>query len=157
MAGVEDVVLGLPVAGRTTRAAMTTPAMLANELPLRLTVRPSRTVAELLQQVSELVSQLLRLKRYPLDELHHDLGLAGTGAGLFGRRQHPVHREELRFGSATGQGPPALTGRVTDLTISVVGSPQGPTGIQMTSGSPTSSGRSRRARIAARPSTRRGR
>ncbi|WP_441249244.1 amino acid adenylation domain-containing protein [Kitasatospora sp. McL0602] len=103
----ETVVIGLPVRARTTRASLTTPAMLANVLPLRLEVDPSAGLDELIPQVSAKVSELLSHQRYRGEELQRELRRsegAGEAAGVvvnvvsfdgrivFGGHQGAVHQ-----------------------------------------------------------------
>lgn len=53
LTGANDIVLGLPMMGRLGSASIYTPSMVMNLVPLRLTVTPNITLAELLQQVSK--------------------------------------------------------------------------------------------------------
>ncbi len=69
----DDLVIGMPVRARTTRTALTTPGMLANILPLRLTVTAELTFRDLVRQVSERVGDLLRHQRFRGEELHREL------------------------------------------------------------------------------------
>ncbi|WP_051773736.1 non-ribosomal peptide synthetase [Streptomyces sp. NRRL S-237] len=73
--GTEDVVLGLPVTGRTTPDARRTPGMFSKVLPLRLTVTADTTVGELLRITSAGIKEALRHQRYRIEEF------TGTGSG----------------------------------------------------------------------------
>ncbi|AUH39488.1 non-ribosomal peptide synthetase [Streptomyces sp. CMB-StM0423] len=82
--GARDVVVGLTVAGRTGPASRTTPGMLANSLPVRLTVRPGMPLRDLLAQVDARMREAVEHQRYRAEDLHRDLGLSrgpGTAYG----------------------------------------------------------------------------
>jgi enterobactin synthetase component F len=79
MTGVRDVTLGLPVTARKNAVTRGTPAMLANVLPLPLTIETGTTVAELVKQVSAEARRALRHQRYRAEQLRRDLRAAGGG------------------------------------------------------------------------------
>ncbi|WP_328812157.1 non-ribosomal peptide synthetase [Rhodococcus sp. NBC_00297] len=60
----DDVVLGFPVTGRTTAALRATAGMMANLVPLRLTVDSTTAVRELLVQVRREITGALRHQRF---------------------------------------------------------------------------------------------
>jgi nonribosomal peptide synthetase DhbF len=74
--GARDVVVGLTVAGRVGEASRATPGMLANSVPVRLTVRPGMRLADLLAQVDERMREAVEHQRYRAEDLHRDLGLS---------------------------------------------------------------------------------
>ncbi|MEU7062352.1 amino acid adenylation domain-containing protein [Streptomyces sp. NPDC046161] len=74
----EDVVLGLPVTGRTTPAARRTPGMFSKVLPLRLRVTGAMSVEELVRSTSAGIKEALRHQRYRVEELY--AGADGSGA-----------------------------------------------------------------------------
>ncbi|MFI0862141.1 amino acid adenylation domain-containing protein [Streptomyces smyrnaeus] len=81
LTGTRDVVVGLAVAGRPDQVSRTTPGMLANGVPLRLTVRPDMSLGSLLAQVDDGVREAVAHQRYRGEDLHRELGLprdAGT-------------------------------------------------------------------------------
>ncbi|KDN81167.1 hypothetical protein KCH_70790 [Kitasatospora cheerisanensis KCTC 2395] len=75
----QDLVLGLPVRARTTRAALTTPAMLANVLPLRVTVRPEQDFPTVLRHVAERAAEVLAHQRFRGEELRREARRTGAG------------------------------------------------------------------------------
>ncbi|MGI5153413.1 amino acid adenylation domain-containing protein [Plantactinospora sp. CA-294935] len=75
--GRRDLVVGFPVLGRSTRAALTTPGMTANVVPLRLATRPESSLAELARAAYAEMVAARRHQRYPYDELLRDLQLDG--------------------------------------------------------------------------------
>ncbi|MGI5347436.1 amino acid adenylation domain-containing protein [Streptomyces sp. CA-250714] len=81
LTGTRDVVVGLAVSGRPDHVSRTTPGMLANGVPLRLTVRPDMSLGSLLAQVDDRVREAVAHQRYRGEDLHRELGLpraAGT-------------------------------------------------------------------------------
>ncbi|MFJ3399135.1 amino acid adenylation domain-containing protein [Streptomyces microflavus] len=84
LTGTEDVVLGLPLSNRRGPAALRTPAMTVNVLPLRITVRPQDTGAELLRRVVLEIREVRRHQRYPQADLRRDLALESADAPLTG-------------------------------------------------------------------------
>jgi amino acid adenylation domain-containing protein len=73
--GMEDLMFGMPVTARSNSRMRQVPGMVANALPLRLTVTSSMSVAELLAQVGKEVRQLLRHQCYRYEDLRRDLHL----------------------------------------------------------------------------------
>ncbi|WFB09234.1 amino acid adenylation domain-containing protein [Streptomyces sp. LX-29] len=84
MTGTSDIVLSLPVAARTDAALRAAPGMLANIVPLRLTVAPRLRVREFVRRVSREVRTALRHQRYRRIDLARDLQLPDGGRGLLG-------------------------------------------------------------------------
>ncbi|HWM36227.1 MAG TPA: amino acid adenylation domain-containing protein, partial [Streptomyces sp.] len=81
----EEVMLGLPVTARVGPALRTVPGMASNVLPLRVPVAQDRPAAELVRAVGAEMKAALGHQRYRYEDLRHDLGLTGGGAGrLFG-------------------------------------------------------------------------
>lgn len=82
--GRREVVLGLPMTGRPGSVPLRVPGLVMNVLPLRLTVRPDRTFAELVGQVVRGVREVRRHQRYRYEDTRRDLRLLGEGRGLVG-------------------------------------------------------------------------
>ncbi|MEV6805178.1 D-alanine--poly(phosphoribitol) ligase subunit DltA [Streptomyces sp. NPDC051132] len=123
----EDVVIGLPVRARSTRTALTTPGMLANVLPLRLTVRSDMEFGELVQQVSTRVSELLKHQRYRGEELHRQLRRTEDGsADTPGVLVNVVTFDgEIVFGGLRGTVHQLPSGPVRDVLIEFFGGNDG--------------------------------
>lgn len=85
LTGENDIVLGLPMMGRLGSVSIHTPSMVMNLVPLRLTVTPNITLAELLQQVSKEIRDVRRHHKYRHEELRRDLKLLGENQRLFDR------------------------------------------------------------------------
>ncbi|MYV64916.1 hypothetical protein GT043_02880 [Streptomyces sp. SID2131] len=62
--GRTDLVVNLPVTARRSRAELDTPAQLANELPLRLTVDPAAGFTTLVRHTATKVREALRHQRH---------------------------------------------------------------------------------------------
>ncbi|WP_416905489.1 amino acid adenylation domain-containing protein [Micromonospora echinospora] len=84
MSGSADVLLGLPVTGRMSRAERDVPGMTTNAMPLRIRMPAGTSLADLLAGVgAELRAGLLH-SRYPAAMLGRDLGRTGQGRPFWG-------------------------------------------------------------------------
>ncbi|MDH6108571.1 amino acid adenylation domain-containing protein [Kitasatospora sp. MAP12-15] len=120
LTGTEDVVLGLPVTGRTNRLQRTTPGMLANVLPIRLTVRPGCGLAELTRQAGTAMREALRHQRYRYEDLQRDLNLVGGsgGARLFGTTVNVMAFDyDLRFAGLPSTAHNFSNGAIEDVSF----------------------------------------
>ncbi|MBT2383977.1 non-ribosomal peptide synthetase [Streptomyces sp. ISL-11] len=126
LTGTPDVVLGLPLANRRG-AALRTPAMTVNVMPLRIAVRPQDTGAELLRRVVREMRAVNRHGRYRLEDLRRDLGLTGSEQPLFGPMVNikAFEGEDLDFAGLPGTVHNLAAGPVDDLAVSVVPAPHG--------------------------------
>ncbi|WP_326594000.1 non-ribosomal peptide synthetase [Streptomyces sp. NBC_01294] len=116
--GQEDIILGVPVMGRTT-ALRDVPGMTANIIPLRLTVQPKAAVRELVKQVSRGVRDALRHQRYRYEDILRDLKLVGR-SGLYPLLVNIVSFDyDLRFGDAPSSAHGLGGINFNDLSISV--------------------------------------
>ncbi|WFR73871.1 amino acid adenylation domain-containing protein [Prescottella defluvii] len=120
MTGREDVVLSLPVTGRTTAVLRRSGGMTSNVVPLRLTVSPDTTVSELLGRVATEVSGALRHQRYRHEDIRRDVTGAAGQASFFGPWVNiMMFHTELRFGDAVGEQHILSTGLIEDLGVNV--------------------------------------
>ncbi|MBP0456548.1 non-ribosomal peptide synthetase [Streptomyces montanisoli] len=118
--GLGEVVLGLPVTGRRTKRARTTPTMVSNILPMRLRVSPSDLVSDVARRASAEARQVLRHQRYPSEQLRRDLGMSGTTRRLAGPSVNVLAFDDaLRFGAATATLHNLSIGPVEDLALAV--------------------------------------
>ncbi|MFD8804341.1 amino acid adenylation domain-containing protein, partial [Streptomyces sp. NPDC059597] len=85
LTGDRDVLIGLPVTAREggNRAALATPGMTANVVPLRLPVRPDTRWHDLVAEVARETDGALAHQRYRGEELLRDLGGPGATAAAF--------------------------------------------------------------------------
>ncbi|MDA2808925.1 condensation domain-containing protein, partial [Nocardiopsis suaedae] len=82
--GARDVVLGMPVMNRLGSAALRTPSMVVNVLPLRVAVAPGDTVGAVIGRTKEALAGLRAHQRYRAEDVRRDLNLVGRAAGLYG-------------------------------------------------------------------------
>ncbi|WP_369237452.1 amino acid adenylation domain-containing protein [Streptomyces sp. R21] len=126
MTGVRDIAIGVPVTARRGPDTQSVPGMLANQLPLRVTVDPAATRTELLTQVSRRLGDLLVHQCYPYEELRRELDLVREDGHLFGIVVNVLPtRGDLRLGGHPTFPHPLPGGTVLDLNISVRRGPGG--------------------------------
>ncbi|MFE5093327.1 condensation domain-containing protein, partial [Streptomyces sp. NPDC056638] len=122
LTGSDDVVVGLAMTARTTPLAVSTPAMLANDVPLRLDVQGGNTLAELVDQVMTRLGGALRHQRYRSEDLVHHLGLSGGAGALGSAAVNAVSfGKGIRFGDHDTVMHPLSSGPVKDLAVSSYG------------------------------------
>ncbi|MGW7024540.1 amino acid adenylation domain-containing protein [Streptomyces decoyicus] len=115
-----DVVLGLPMMGRMGSAALRVPGMVMNVLPLRLTVSPQTTFAELVRQVVLGIREARRHQRYRYEDIRRDLGLLGEGRALVGPLVNIMPFDYgVEFAGAPARAQNLSAGPVDDLTVNV--------------------------------------
>ncbi|MET7937408.1 amino acid adenylation domain-containing protein, partial [Streptomyces sp. NPDC005322] len=131
MTSVRDIVLGLPAAARLGRAALKTPGMLANEVPLRLDVRPSACLSDLTDQVAKATLRAVAHQRYRGEDLHHELGRTGDHP-LTGPVVNLVSFDQtVDFAGHTATARQLSTGRIKDLSVHAYGAPDGSGGLRI--------------------------
>ncbi|WCM89255.1 non-ribosomal peptide synthetase [Acidovorax sp. NCPPB 3576] len=81
--GVEDMVIGIPVTARHNERMRQVPAMVANALPLRLSMRADLPFPELVREVGRQMRQILRHQCYRYETLRSDLNLLLNHRQLF--------------------------------------------------------------------------
>ncbi|MER6583084.1 AMP-binding protein, partial [Nonomuraea sp. NPDC001023] len=120
LTGSTDVLVGLPLMNRAG-AAVRVPCLTVNVLPVRLDVRPGRTVGDLVGQAARRIAEARRHGRYRIEDLRRDLGLGGTSRALFGPllniKPFPA---ETKFGNATGTVTNLAAGPVDDLAVALL-------------------------------------
>ena len=115
-----DVVLGLPMMGRMGSVALRVPGMVMNVLPLRLSVTPEATFAELVRQVVLAVREVRRHQRYRYEDIRRDLGLLGENRGLVGPLVNVMPFDYgVHFAGAPARARNLSAGPVDDLTLNV--------------------------------------
>ncbi|AZM53797.1 non-ribosomal peptide synthetase [Streptomyces sp. WAC 01529] len=116
--GAEEIVLGLPLTNRRGPAALRTPAMTVNVMPLRIAVRPRDTGAELLRRVVLEIRAVRRHQRYPQADLRRDLALGTAGEPLTGPMVNIKPFEtDLDFADLPGTVHNLAAGPVEDLAV----------------------------------------
>ncbi|WP_224282222.1 non-ribosomal peptide synthetase [Streptomyces sp. LS1784] len=120
MTGRSDIVLGLPVTGRTGKAARVTPCFASTVLPLHLTVEPGRSLCDLLPEVSRRVRTVVRHQRCRYEDLRRELGLTGTDMGLIGPVVNIMAFDyQLEFGGHRATAHNLSLGPVDGLALAV--------------------------------------
>ncbi|MFJ1592865.1 amino acid adenylation domain-containing protein [Kitasatospora albolonga] len=131
LTGTEDVVLGLPLTNRRGPAALRTPAMTVNVLPLRIAVRPRDTGAELLRRVVLEIRAVRRHQRYPQADLRRDLALESADAPLTGPMVNIKPFDgSLDFAGLPGTVHNLAAGPVESLAVGAAPGPDG--GLRLT-------------------------
>ncbi|HZF89351.1 amino acid adenylation domain-containing protein [Streptomyces sp.] len=116
----QEVLLSVPVHGRGSASARSTPGMVTNMLPVRATLRPGEPVPQAAARLGRELTSVLRRHRYRAEELRRDLGLAATDARFFGpvlNIQEFHHR--LTFGGHPASVHNLSNGPVEDLAVNV--------------------------------------
>ncbi|MER0246886.1 condensation domain-containing protein, partial [Streptomyces sp. HSW2009] len=132
MTGRTDLTFSLPLAGRTGRVSLTTPSAMVNVLPLRVTVDPQATFADLATRVSRSLSDAVRHQRFRGEQLYRELGLSGGRQARLGPTLNVVgFANDLTFGALPAVAHPLSTGPVNDLKINFYGSTAIGTGIRV--------------------------
>lgn len=118
--GEDDLVFGMPVSGRSSKAMREIPCMMANAVTIRLQMRADITLGELIGQVAKVVRSALRHQQYRYEELRRDLGLLAKGQqiSLVGVNIEPFDYD-LRFGGHPSIAHNMSNGTIEDLTFFV--------------------------------------
>ncbi|MCH0561807.1 non-ribosomal peptide synthetase [Streptomyces sp. MUM 2J] len=118
--GARDVVLGLPTLNRVGSAALRTPGMVSNILPLRVAVDPATTVSDLTRSLAAELRAVVEHQRYRGEDLRHDLKLVGGGRRLYGPVVNIVpFVNDARFGEHASTYHHLTGGPVEDLSVTV--------------------------------------
>jgi nonribosomal peptide synthetase DhbF len=120
LTGKRDVVLSMPVTGRTEPAELAVPGMVANVVPLRLHVHSEQGLSALVRHVAEEIGALRQHQRYRGEDLRRDLGPDEPQQVTFG----PVANimsfyYRLKFAGVRATAHNLSNGPVEDLSISV--------------------------------------
>jgi amino acid adenylation domain-containing protein len=82
LTGVDELVVAVPVAGRSAPELRGAVGMLSNVVPVRIGLDPDLTVRQLVRQVSDEVRNAVAHQRYRFEDLRRDLGTLTSGTGL---------------------------------------------------------------------------
>ncbi|MEV7467347.1 amino acid adenylation domain-containing protein [Streptomyces kronopolitis] len=120
MTGADEILLTLPVNGRTTAAGRSVPGMVANYLPLRVAIAPGTTPDQLLRTVADALLRTLNHQRYRGDRVRRDMGLRVDDRRPFGPFVNVLPPEpELAFGPCAVTLTNLSTGIVNDFMFAV--------------------------------------
>ncbi|MFE3103913.1 amino acid adenylation domain-containing protein [Nocardia tengchongensis] len=120
MTGAGEIVLSLPVSGRTTATLRRSGGMVANVVPLRLRLSPTATVGDLLGATQGELTAALRRQRYRQEDIFRDLGWAMDEVAGFGPTVNLMLADtRIRLGGVTGQLHVLTSGMIDDLFVNV--------------------------------------
>ncbi|MEU5210173.1 amino acid adenylation domain-containing protein [Streptomyces sp. NPDC020742] len=120
MTGADEILLTLPVNGRTSAAGRSVPGMVANYLPLRVALAPGSTPDQLLRTVADALLRTLNHQRYRGDRVRRDMGLRVDDRRPFGPFVNVLPPEpELAFGPCAVTLTNLSTGIVNDFMFAV--------------------------------------
>ncbi len=126
MTGVGDVLLTLPATARMGASMRAIPGMIANYLPLRVSVRPDATKAQLLAGTSRELAQVLKHQRYRVSRIRREMGLSSEDRRPFGPFVNILpQRTAFDLGACGVTVNNLSTGLIEDLMITVVDAPDG--------------------------------
>ncbi|MER7000258.1 amino acid adenylation domain-containing protein, partial [Streptomyces sp. NPDC000410] len=117
--GARDVVVAVPVLGRVGKRELGIPGLTANLLPIRLTIDPGTSVADLVRQASKRIREGLRHQRYRYEDIHRDLNRIDSAplCGLYINVMSFAY--PLAFGDCVTTVRNIVPGPIDDLGIDV--------------------------------------
>ncbi|MGW7166704.1 amino acid adenylation domain-containing protein [Streptomyces sp. NPDC054884] len=116
--GKRDVVIGLPVRGRSGIRESGIPGMTANTLPIRLTIENDTSVEDVVRQTSRAVRNGLRHQRYRYEDMLRDLKIADSNPCRLYINVLSAD-QELRFGDLTATDHTLSSGPVDGVRIDI--------------------------------------
>ncbi|AZG46290.1 Dimodular nonribosomal peptide synthase [Gordonia insulae] len=123
-----DVVLSLPVTGRTNAVLRKAAGMVSNVVPIRMQVGPDTTIGELVTATGLELTGALRHQRYRSEDLRADLAAADpthatTGVelgGLYGPTINVMNfPTDLELGSVAGHFNVLTSGPIADMMVNL--------------------------------------
>ncbi|MFJ2442705.1 amino acid adenylation domain-containing protein [Streptomyces sp. NPDC087658] len=131
--GARDVLVRVFMAARLSPHALATPAMLVNDVPLRLSVDGATTFTALLDQVTARLTEASRHQRHPQDALRRDLSAAAHPGTLGGPSVNVLSfaATRLRFGPVLAEAHQLASGAIQDLALHAYGDPGASDGIEI--------------------------
>ncbi|MEV6098141.1 amino acid adenylation domain-containing protein [Nocardia sp. NPDC051981] len=122
MTGKDEVGISLPVAARTTAMLRNSVGMLANIVPMHMSVRAETTWAELLHATRVELSGALRHQRYRQEDIHRDAEREGNPPlrSLFGPAVNiMLFHNRIEFGDVTARLHPLSSAPIEDMNLNV--------------------------------------
>ncbi|MFD6157828.1 amino acid adenylation domain-containing protein [Nocardia sp. NPDC060256] len=120
MTGAPEVVLSLPVSARTTAILRRSGGMIANVVPLRLTLTPTTTVGDVIRAAQGELTGALRRQRYRQEDIFRDLGWPMDEAASFGPSVNLMMVDtRIQLGAVTGRLHVLTSGLIDDLFVNV--------------------------------------
>ncbi|MFI9407607.1 amino acid adenylation domain-containing protein [Nocardia sp. NPDC052316] len=120
MTGAPEVVLSLPVSARTTAVLRRSGGMIANVVPLRLTMAPTTTVGDVIRAAQGELTGALRRQRYRQEDIFRDLGWPMDETASFGPSVNLMMVDtRIQLGAVTGRLHVLTSGLIDDLFVNV--------------------------------------
>ncbi|CAM4501450.1 non-ribosomal peptide synthetase [Nocardia ninae] len=120
MTGAPEVVLSLPVSARTTAVLRRSGGMIANVVPLRLTMTPTTTVGDVIRAAQGELTGALRRQRYRQEDIFRDLGWPMDETASFGPSVNLMMVDtRIQLGAVTGRLHVLTSGLIDDLFVNV--------------------------------------
>ncbi|WP_245006083.1 non-ribosomal peptide synthetase [Rhodococcus globerulus] len=119
MAGVTEVTLSLPISGRTTAAMRRSGGMLANIVPMRVSVYPELTAAQLVNQLSTQLTGALRHQRFRYEDMAGPGSRGGTRDSAGPAVNIMMFHNTIRLGDVVGEFHVLTSGPIDDLFFSI--------------------------------------
>ncbi|MCZ4584935.1 amino acid adenylation domain-containing protein, partial [Rhodococcus opacus] len=114
-----DVLVNVPMSGRTTSVLRNSGGMMVNVAPLPITVDEDETVADLVSRVRRELMGALRHQRCSIEDIRRDVG-TGTGAELHGPMVNVMlFHQNVQLGPLVGEYHIVTSGPVEDLLVNV--------------------------------------
>lgn len=124
--GKHDVVVSVPMAARVGRDMRRTPSMASTILPLSIRVERSETIGQLATRLDTALISILKHGRYRGEDLARDIRAIDPDRQVFGPGINSMMFEHtLTFGGCPVRVRNSVTGRVSDLDLSVRGGQDG--------------------------------
>ncbi|MFC5141511.1 amino acid adenylation domain-containing protein [Actinomycetospora rhizophila] len=123
--GESDVVIGMPLMCRAGRAALRTPAMAVNLLPLRVTVHGDDRLDALSARVAERMKEMRSHQRFRGADLPRELGVPGLGGMLLGGINLKAFDYTIDFAGSTGVMRNVAGGPPQDYELTATPTPDG--------------------------------
>ena len=114
-----DVLVNVPMSGRTTSVLRNSGGMMVSVAPLPITVDEDETVADLVSRVRRELMGALRHQRCSVEDIRRDVG-AGSGADLHGPMVNVMlFHQNVQLGPLVGEYHIVTSGPVEDLLVNV--------------------------------------
>lgn len=120
MTGHSDITLSLPVSGRTTASLRRSGGMVANVVPLRVTLDRTTTIGHLVRTAQSELTGALRRQRYRQEDIMRDLGYARDNTASFGPSVNIMAFDaRIELGKSVGTLHVLTSGLIEDLFVNL--------------------------------------
>ncbi|MFF1391175.1 amino acid adenylation domain-containing protein [Rhodococcus erythropolis] len=119
MTDSDDVVLSLPVSGRTTATSKRSGGMLSNIVPVRAQLERDLSPQELVRQISVQMTGALRHQRFRYEDMGFQEGQGGSREAAGPAVNVMMFHEAIRLGDVVGEFHVLTSGPTEDLFFSI--------------------------------------